>query len=126
MGKFFFFFYISLSAFLMAVPSFATNEELAVVYFKNKSDKQWDWLSRAISYTLNDNLRFIKNLPLANQSDIIRIINTFSESDYFDSEANYLKLGARIKANYLIFGNFELNGDKLKIILRFANVREGK
>ncbi len=117
---------IALGLFILSVPqAYSVNRELTVALFVNESERQWDWLSKAIAVTLSDNLLFLKNMALTDQRDMQRIIES-TQTGYFDKESNYFKLGQKIKTRFLVYGHYTVEEDILDIVVKVIDIPSNK
>ncbi len=117
---------MALGLFILSVsPAYSANRELTVALFVNESDRQWDWLSKAIAVTLSDNLLFLKNMALTDQRDMQRIIEA-SQRDYFDDESNYFKLGHKMNTRFLVYGHYTVDEDILELVVKIIDISSNK
>jgi len=107
-------------------PAFSKN--IAVIPFQNiTGDKEKNWIGAGFSETLTTKLVKVKELTVLERQQLPKILEEikFQYSGAVD-EKTAVEKGKLLGADVMVFGAFQVIGDKLKITARFVDVETRK
>ncbi|MDD5687721.1 MAG: tetratricopeptide repeat protein [Elusimicrobia bacterium] len=110
----------------LTCPVFSKN--IAVIPFQNISgDKEKNWIGAGFSETLTTKLVKVKEITVLEREQLSKILEEikFQYSGAVD-EKTAVKMGKMYGADVLVFGSFQVMGEKLRITARFVDVQTRK
>ncbi len=109
------------------VPTPAVKPSVAVLYFENKSqDKNLDFWQTGLAELLTADLRQSIFLKVVGQEAVFGILKQLNlpRADQY-SAADLKKIAAKVRADYILTGNFAITGDNLTITAVLENPHTG-
>ncbi|MFH1540653.1 MAG: tetratricopeptide repeat protein [Elusimicrobiota bacterium] len=108
---------------LFTCPVFSKN--IAVIPFQNiTGDKEKNWIGAGFSETLTTKLVKVSEITVLERENLSKILEeiNFQYTGAVD-ENTAVKMGKMYGADVMIFGSFQVMGDKLRITARFVDVQ---
>ncbi len=117
---------VSIFILFLTCPAFSKN--IAVIPFQNiTGDKEKNWIGAGFSETLTTKLVKVSEITVLERENLSKILDEikFQYTGAVD-EKTAVKMGKLYGADVLVFGAFQVIGEKLKITARFVDVETRK
>ncbi|MFA5779244.1 MAG: CsgG/HfaB family protein [Elusimicrobiota bacterium] len=111
---------------LFTCPAFSKN--IAVIPFQNiTGDKEKNWIGAGFSETLTTKLVKVSEITVLERENLSKILEEikFQYTGAVD-EKTAVEKGKLFGADVIVFGSFQVSGDKLKVTARFVDVQTRK
>lgn len=108
-----------------AFPAFATASKIAVLPFKNLSgDKALEQLSEGMSEAISVELLKLPFITLIPKQEVQKVIYQYSSEELTPITGK--KVGAELKADFTIIGDYKRVGDKIEVSSAVVQIINGK
>ncbi len=116
---------IILISFIVTLPSLSEASKIAVLPFKNLSgDKALEQLSEGMSEAISVELLKLPFITLIPKQEVQRVLYQYSSEELTPITGK--KVGAELKADFTIIGDYKRAGDKIEVSSAVIQIIDGK